>query len=1229
MADTVDSLNIEVQASATKANDALDKLIGKLDKLSTSLSQINGHNLVSLSSGVSRLSSAMQGMSSVRTVDFTNLAKNIGKMGAIDSASISSAATSVHQFSNALNSLGNTSVSGSAAQFGELAKGIAQLGYKSSTKAIENIPQLAAAMQQLMTTLSGAPKVSQNLIDMTNALAKLARTGASSGRAANSLSASLNTFSASTKTARTSSLSLASALGKLYASYWVLFRAFNKLGDAIEISSDLTEVQNVVDVTFGDMAYKVEEFAETSIEQFGMSELALKQYASRFQAMGSAMGIDSDLIGNANSYLSKVTNGYIGLSDSMSDVSLNLTKLTADMASFYNLEQDAVAEDLEAIFTGQTRPLRTYGLDLTQATLQEWALKQGLDADIQSMSQAEKTMLRYQYVMANTGASQGDFARTADTWANQVRILKQNFEQLAAVIGGVFINALKPLVRALNAAMSHIIAFAKTISNALGKIFGWTYEEGGGGVAQDFDDAADSADDIASGVGNAADNAKKLKQQLQGFDELNVLTSDSDSGSGGGSSSGSGGVSGGGASGGQWTKTDSILKEFESDIDSLYELGEYISEVLTDAMDSIDWNKAYEKARGFGSGLASFLNGLISPELFGATGRTIAGALNTAVYAALSFGETFDWTNFGKSIASGISNFFSTFDFAALAQTLNVWVDGLEETIGTAIENIEWDKVVEGISDFLSNLEFDTVAVVIGTLWLRKIGKIKIWNAVKEYVATKIGLLLSGFSIPNIIILIGSIVPRFQGTAGFDVLADWVITGIEDAMDKLLPDWVNDFIGKFVLGFSTAGVASGGNLIAAAIGGLFTSFPIEINWFGEGGVFSFEWTNDWFDEAKRAFKTAFDGKRNDLIDVGGWILEGILDGFVGAITFIFEPIARFFNEVVKGIKDIFGIASPAKEMKPLGEYILLGIIEGFLNKVSDFNTAISSWFNESVKPWFTIEKWSELGENVRTSLSTKWTEFSGWWTETGFANWWNEHVTPYFTKEKWSEISKGMKDGLTTKWNEFSTWWSGTGFYTWWNQHVAPYFAKDKWTFSGIKDGLASAWNAAIESIKGLWNTFATWLNNKLTINIDTSTLIGKGISEVLGTNVIKLGNIPAFATGGIVSNDMIARVGEYGRAEAILPLEDKRSMSMIADSILQNYDSGFSSSSGEMRKLIYSAVYDATLAAMKGNRENSGDINVQVDLDGDVIYRNMVKRAKEQRGTSWADRLIIAGELY
>ena len=355
----------------------------------------------------------MQGLKNVGTADYTRFAKGIEKIANLNSGQISKAASAIVGFGKGLQSLNSVNVSKTSEQVANLAKGISQLGYKSSTKAIENIPLLAKSMRQLMSELSKAPKVSQNLIDMTNALAKLARTGASSGRAANALSGSLNTYTKSTHKASRGTKGLASALGKMYATYWLLFRFVGKIGDSITIASDLVEVQNVVDTVFGDMSSKVEEYAQNSIKQFGMSELSFKQYASRFQAMGSAMGIDTSSIESANSFLNKATGGYVGLSDSMADVSLTLTQLTADMASFYNVSQKDVAEDLAAIFTGETRPLRQYGLDLTQATLQEWAMKNGLDANVQSMSQAEKTMLRYRYVLANTASAQGDFARTS------------------------------------------------------------------------------------------------------------------------------------------------------------------------------------------------------------------------------------------------------------------------------------------------------------------------------------------------------------------------------------------------------------------------------------------------------------------------------------------------------------------------------------------------------------------------------------------------------------------------------------------------------------------------------------------------------------------------------------------------------------------------------------------------------------------------------------------------
>jgi 2-keto-3-deoxy-L-rhamnonate aldolase RhmA len=238
-----------------------------------------------------------------------------------------------------------------------LVAAISKLGSTASGRATTNIPILAENLKQLFVTLSTAPEVSSNILSMTQALAQLATSVKATGASTSQLSSGLNLFGKSATKATKKTNSLAAAFGKFYATYWLILRAFSKLSDAIDISSDLTEVQNVVDVTFGNMASVVEDFTENSIQQFGMSELAAKQYASRFQAMGSAMGISSNLISKANSFLNEQTNGYVELSDSLSSVSMNLTKLTADMASFYNVEQADVAEDLESIFTGTTRPL--------------------------------------------------------------------------------------------------------------------------------------------------------------------------------------------------------------------------------------------------------------------------------------------------------------------------------------------------------------------------------------------------------------------------------------------------------------------------------------------------------------------------------------------------------------------------------------------------------------------------------------------------------------------------------------------------------------------------------------------------------------------------------------------------------------------------------------------------------------------------------------------------------
>jgi hypothetical protein len=271
----LESLEIKIQAQAQQASGQIDALVTRLGRLSSALSGLSTGNLNSLSTGVSRLAGAMTAMRGIDTRTFSAVARNVSKLGSINSKQINAAAGSMRQISNALK--GISGMSASVKGLTELASAIKQLGYQSSTKAIENIPKLAVAMRQLMSELSKAPSVSRNIIDMTNALAKLSRTGGAAGTAAKSITSSFSGFSSSASAVTKKSFSLASAIGKVYATYWALFRGFRLLGDAIDISSSLTEVENVVRQTFGQYESLINNFAKTSIEKFGMSELSAKQ----------------------------------------------------------------------------------------------------------------------------------------------------------------------------------------------------------------------------------------------------------------------------------------------------------------------------------------------------------------------------------------------------------------------------------------------------------------------------------------------------------------------------------------------------------------------------------------------------------------------------------------------------------------------------------------------------------------------------------------------------------------------------------------------------------------------------------------------------------------------------------------------------------------------------------------------------------------------------------------
>lgn len=686
--------SISVLGNMQFNNKGLTNFINSITRLSNS--NINGMNINAigqLGNAIVGLSNTLQGAQNVSTnvIQLTNAVGRLANAG--QKASIVSAA--LPQLSVTLRNLFNTmalapQLSTGTIQMTTALGNLASVGAKA-TQTAGGLGTLAAELKKFMQVMATAPQVSQNVIQMTHALANLAAQGSRTASASRGIQNSFSGMGSSAKSARKHIWSLASAVGKIYATFWAAQRVLSGFKKAIDISSDLTEVQNVVVNTFGQYTDKLEQFSKTSIKMYGMSELSAKQTAGRFQAMGLAMGAPVK---------------------DMSDMSIQLTALSADLASFYNISQEESSRKLWSIFTGETEPMRAFGIDLTNATLKEYAMKKGLDANISSMTQLEKTMLRYQYVMDNTKNVQGDFARTSQTWANQLRILQEQIKAVAGVWGNAFVNMLKPLVQALNKALSAVYTFSEKVVNALGAIFGWKLEIQKGAISDDFEGAAGAADDMASGTKKAAKAAKDLKTHLLGIDELNVVEPDKDTGTnGGGGSGGNNGLKY------QIKETEGLYK---SSIKNLNQLGKYISDSLSKAMESIKWNRVYKKAKNFGKGLADFLNGLITPRLFSNLGSTIAGAINTALTAGNTFAINFDWKGLGKSLISSITGFLNTWDAGLTGATLSNFAIGISKTIVSAFETINqdgiWQKLGQKVVDFICGINWGSLVWNLGSL---------------------------------------------------------------------------------------------------------------------------------------------------------------------------------------------------------------------------------------------------------------------------------------------------------------------------------------------------------------------------------------------------------------------------------------------------------------------------------------------------------------------------------
>ena len=965
---------------------------------------------------------------------------------------------------------------------------------------------------------------------------------------------------------------IASKLTKLVIGVNAAKGAFNGLKSAMDYSSNLTEVQNVVDVGFGKYKSKIEDLAKTSIQDYGMSELTAKQIAGRFQAMGTAVGFSQK---------------------KMSGMSVELTKLSADMASFYNEDQEKVAKSMQSVFTGTTQPLRKYGIDLTQATLQEWAHKQGIDANIKSMSQAEKTMLRYQYVISQTGAAQGDFARTSNTWANQTRMLKQNFQQLGSTIGQIAINAFKPFVKAMNSTLVQLDKFAKSARDALGKIFGWEYEEGGGvtqNYKDDMEDAADGANDTADATKKATKAQKEFNKQLQGFDRLNNLTSskgkDND-GTENGSGTSVGELSNiGSGSGGKWKQKDSVFKKFKSDIDTLEKLGKKISTTLSNAMEDIDWKSIYQKAAGFGTGLASFLNGLFAggegARLFSNLGSTIANSLNTALTGLNSFATTFNWDEFGRNLGIGINGFFTTWDAGLTADAFNNMANGVLTAMTSALNRIHWDLIAKRIGELIKGIDTKGIGENFGKLVNSIVNALYTLVSNKETwkdLGTKIGDGINGFF-------------KGFGKSGWKKLGKTIsntfsgfVTTITTAINTVDWDYVGQCIGDFLSGIDFGKVAIDlaklalaiGKAIAKAIKGSMETAPIETSIIGVLAILKFTGLG------KEIFKTLATKVMTKIAEaigvesVGvGTIAKAAAKGIGKAILKVPSAIGSFISSgaaataasIFTSVAAAVGAAFLGWNLgKLIGDAIMSDEQKKYAYKFKFkdlFTYDPEEWKQGLADWWVDVEDyWGNKTLKVKTKFEATKEKVAGWWSN---------------VKDWWGDKAVSVKSKLSTKVSEISKWWKNVK--DWWGDKAL----KIKSIFS--MDTLKSGINALIR-----------WINSKI---IDNLNKISLKLPKALGGGTLgfNINHIATFETGGTPKMGELFYARENGKPE-LVGRQGNRTKVINNDQIIASTSKGVADA---VYNVMTPVLTSLVVAINKMNSGNGQALYVEGVSDGDIV---------------------------
>lgn len=803
-----------------------------------------------------------------------------------------------------------------------------------------------------------------------------------------------NSMSGATKSIGSLKSSLKGIIGTL-GLVFSLKALINFGQQAVDVASDLTEVDNVVQKAFGNMRGEMDALADSSIKNLGISRLEAYQTGSTFMAMGKSM---------------------LTSSQDAKDMALNLTKLSANMASFFNTSNKYAAIALKSIYTGETETLKQYGVVMTEVNLKQFALAQGITKSYNEMSQSEKVMLRYQYVLQQLGYIGDDFIDTQDSWANQTRVLKEQWKEFLGVLGTGIITVLTPLVKALNMIIGRMIAIAKSIGSVLSSVFGIQIQSANQ-VSGAISDTAGAFDDATTAIGDYDTATKKASKtaskSLASFDKLNnTMTSQSDSGTGAGGAGGGGGLATSDISSGADSAIDQTNSKINTILDSvkkrLLELVDLVKKGFKNGLGT-DFDASIKRTQKHLASIGKQLQDIFTnPSVINAAdnwANNVAYALGQLAGSTVSIGQTIV-----ENLVGGVDSFLSKdsgyitdrivglFDISsrvaqitgnlstAIAEIFTVFRSDTAKNIAGDFMGINADLAL-GFMELTGRLSSDLYNLIAQPIidnkdkiqqaimgWLEPIsiamdtihGAIKntfeqIFNVYDEYLAPAFQNITDGFSS-----LVGSLLDVWNSQIA--PFLTTVATEIQTLWETHLQPFVNNLItlvGKIVLAISElwknvlepliAWIVA--NVVPVIIPILQTMVKIVSSVIGTiadilsgimetlGGIIDFIvgiFTGDW-SLAWQGVQEIFTGIWNALTGFISGIWSTIKSIFTGTISIIVQFIKTGFNVIKTVITTIFGgiktfISSIWNGIKS----VVMGIVNALKNGITAAFNGIKS-----------------------------------------------------------------------------------------------------------------------------------------------------------------------------------------------------------------------------------------------------------------------------------------------